>query len=372
MSCPAKHEEPQPCDCKWCDMAVYRDQRYFKRWWPDLSVTDVAPELRYVVEPARAATPSKPCKGCLGQEYFGGETTDIDRTGATAPLSRTRVRGLHVCEQQRKDNGYNASIVRWGSKTLLAYRSGWEGSRVRVAELDDSFLPGKDVELDLRHAQARDGHEDPRLFTHAGRLCVSFVGGGKAGNSWYASQLYAVLNDDLSVERVYHPRYNGRKRMEKNWAFFDWMGELFAVYSINPHVVLHVRGDAAYIFSESKQKLPWSGGRLRGGAAPVLVDSEYWHWFHGAHDFGDLMRGGFRTYSIGVVAFEARPPFRITRITPRPLFVGEKSCSNKAIIFPAGAILRGQTWLVSAGVHDKYTDILQWRHCDVEAAMEAV
>lgn len=353
-------------------MAVYKDQRYFSLWFPSLQLADVAPETRYAAAKIAEPKPIKRCGGCLGQEDFGGETSQIDRSGIVQPLSRVRVRNLRVCDRQRKDNGYNASVMRWNGKTLLAYRSGWEGSRVRIAELDESFLPGKDVELDLRHAQARDGQEDPRLFAHAGKLCVAFAGGGKHGDGWYSNQLYAVLRDDLTVERVHAPRYNSRKRMEKNWSFFSWAGELFAIYSIARNAVLHIQGDNAYPFSETKQSLPWSGGHLRGGSSPVLVGSEYWHWFHGAHDFGDLMRGGFRTYSIGVVAFEARPPFRVTRITPNPLLLGEKSCGNKAIIFPAGAMLRGQTWLVSAGVHDKHTDIMHWRHEDVEKQMEAV
>jgi hypothetical protein len=34
---PCKHAEPRPHDCRWCDMAVSRDARYLRLWWPDLA-----------------------------------------------------------------------------------------------------------------------------------------------------------------------------------------------------------------------------------------------------------------------------------------------------------------------------------------------
>ncbi len=66
--------------------------------------------------------------------------------------------------------------------------------------------------------------------------------------------------------------------------------------------------------------------------------------------------------------FAAAPPFRPLRISARPLLFG--SCKNPVnpeplsywqpiVVFPAGAIRRGATWYVSAGVNDFYTTLIE-------------
>ncbi len=287
------------------------------------------------------------------------------RANALPPLRTTRVHGLVASE---KDDGFNASILRYQGRLLLAYRSGWEGSQILVAELSEDFQPTRSVPLVIRHQLSRSGREDPRLFVHRGKLHVAFVGFVAAGGKTH--MLYARLTDGLEVEHVYAPEYAGRVwPKEKNWSFFEWSGELFAVYSIAPHVVLHVRGDHAYPFAETAVKLPWGGGHLRGGASPVLVGGEFWHWFHGAQD-----SAGFRRYSVGVVAFEARPPFRPTRISPAPLLWANDSTvpaeqPHKSITFPCGSVLEGGVWTISAGTHDAWVDVHEWPHAEVERSM---
>lgn len=353
-------------------MAVYVDTRYFDKWWPGLTLTDVAPETRYVVQLPKVKAPIKPCGGCLGKEDFGPEpsrTQPLNVKTLVQPASRTRITGLKVSNGTHKDHGYNGSLMRWRGELLLAYRSGWENSRVRLATLDEQLQPTRDVELNLAHPQAKDGQEDPRLFVWRRKLCVSYLGATRVTSGYATKQLFAVLNSNLEVESISYPWYAGSKPVEKNWVYFDWQGELFAFYSTAPSKILHVKDRTSQVFAEVKVKTPWNAGHIRGGTSPIRVGSEYWHWFHGAHDSGDLLSGGFRTYSIGVAAFEARPPFRLTRITPAPLFLGERSCSNKAIVFPAGAMLDNGEWRISAGVHDKFLDVFTWRHSDVEKVM---
>lgn len=264
---------------------------------------------------------------------------------------------------------FNASFIRYRGRLLLAYRTGWAGSQVHVAGLDPAtYAPGPSVTLALTHPRATYGREDPRLFVHRDRLHVSFTGvEPAAGGGVVTNQLYARLTDDLRVEEVFYPHYAGRASWEKNWSFFEWSGNLFAVYSIRPHLILHIVGDRAYPFAETPNPHPWGGGHLRGGAPPVLAGGELWHWFHGrTGSYYDAR------YNVGLYAFEPKPPFRILRMTPEPLqwddpaTKGDNYCP---VLFVAGALLDGDRWLVSCGVNDRWIEIREWAAASAAAAL---
>jgi predicted GH43/DUF377 family glycosyl hydrolase len=152
----------------------------------------------------------------------------------------------------------------------------------------------------------------------------------------------------------------------------------FAVYTINPHVVLQVSGDRASPFTTHSLSVPWSGGHLRGGASPVLVGDEYWSWFHGSVDAGAPTPAGrarTKVYNVGVYAFEARPPFRPTRITPQPVLWADERTREPAwcaVLFPCGAVLDGDRWRVSCGVHDREIRVFEWSHAEISDRMVKV
>ncbi len=57
---PCKHETPQPDSCKWCDMAINKDQRYAKLWW-DL---DIAIQTTKTSATGTRKQVRKPCIAC--------------------------------------------------------------------------------------------------------------------------------------------------------------------------------------------------------------------------------------------------------------------------------------------------------------------
>lgn len=264
----------------------------------------------------------------------------------------------------------NAGLTRWRGELILAYRTGWAGAQCHIAGLDDDFRVRWSRQLALHHLRANYGREDPRLFVHNDRLHVSFIGvEGTSGSSITTHQLYAELDDDLNPTRIHAPHYAARAAWEKNWSFFDHEGDLYAVYSVGPpHVVLKIDGDRAEKAFEEPNGRPWTGGLLRGGAPPVRVGDEYWHWFHGCHGQHESRR-----YNVGLYAFEARPPFRVTRQTPAPLMEDDPDTRPHGqycpVLFPAGAALEGDRWLISCGVHDRWVEIQEWDAAEVEAAM---
>jgi FkbM family methyltransferase len=267
---------------------------------------------------------------------------------------------------------FNSSLIAWGGGYLLAFRNGWRGSEIFLTPLDARFRPsGAPVKLDLRHPGANYGREDPRLFFHAGRLHVSFIGVVGGNRIRHTNQLYARIGDGLRVEAVFHPHFPGRREWEKNWQFFSHGGELYAVYSVAPHRVLRVRGDAAALAYETATYAPWVGGELRGGAAPVLAGGEWWCFFHDRVE----PPGRRRAYRLGLYTFEDRPPFRALRITPEPVLAADPATNRNNyadVVFPCGAVRDGDRWVVSCGVHDRWTELHAFGHADLDRRLVSI
>jgi predicted GH43/DUF377 family glycosyl hydrolase len=69
-----------------------------------------------------------------------------------------------------------------------------------------------------------------------------------------------------------------------------------------------------------------------------------------------------RRYYMGAYAFEAQPPFRVTRVTPEPILVGSIDDpwweGKPLVVFPCAALLSHGLnpdyfiWTVSLGVND--------------------
>jgi len=265
---------------------------------------------------------------------------------------------------------FNASLHRWRGRLLLAYRTGWKGAQIHVAPLSEDLTPaGPESTLNLWHPRCGYGREDPRFFEHAGSLWVSFIGVRGRDQVADTHQMLARLDDDLTVADVTYPHYDARRGWEKNWAFFSHGGDLLAVYDVHPHTVLRVEGDRALPAFRQDWPIRWAGGALRGGASPVLVGDEYWCWAHGKIEPRYM-------YSLGVYTFDAKPPFRPRRVTPQPLYWADRGTQPPGqyapVVFPCGAVLDGDRWRVSCGIHDRWIEVLEFDHRQVEKAMVSV
>lgn len=237
--------------------------------------------------------------------------------------------------------------------------------------MDRRFRPvGPAVRLDLRHADANYGREDPQLFIHRGALHVAFVGVlGNRGRVTKTSVLYARLGAGFSVEAVFAPKPPGvdRRQWQKNWQFFDHAGTLYAVYSIAPHKILRLDEDRAEWAHDTMCPFLWPGGELRGGASPVLVGDEYFSFFH------DKVPGaGKLFYRVGLYTFDAHPPFRVRRAVPHPVLAADPrtnvgpDANYCDCVFPRGAVRDGSDWVLSCGIHDRWTELHRLPHADLE------
>ncbi|WP_020472436.1 glycoside hydrolase family protein [Zavarzinella formosa] len=258
----------------------------------------------------------------------------------------------------------NCSLMPFSGRLLLAYRTGWVGANIHIAEIHEDMTPGGSKTIRLPHPMCVGGREDPRLFAHDGAMHLSFIGVRlrQPGNHTVARQLFARLDNDLNAVRVWEPKYDRTTEWEKNWQPFSHDGRLFVVYSMRPWVVLELTGDLALPVSEATG-VPWKFGLPRGGAAPVLHNGEWYAFFHGTDKSG-YDRGLPAIYTTGVCTFESKPPFRPLRITREPILWpvmadlpkgphGGKSW-YAATAFPCGAYLDGDQWVVSYGHNDHW------------------
>jgi predicted GH43/DUF377 family glycosyl hydrolase len=267
---------------------------------------------------------------------------------------------------------FNPSLIEYGDGYLMAWRSGWAGSDIYLSRLDWQFqaIRGQPVRLNLHHSEATWGREDPRLFWFRGQLHLSFIGVMPNPNSsdfGYTNVLYASLTDQLKVEKIYYPKIENRNSWEKNHAYFEHDGQLYAVYGYSPHRILRIDGEDTQ-WVHSTHSPGWKvNGEIRGGASPVFYAGEYWHWFHSRIE-------NPRRYCLGLYTFAAKPPFEVKRICPQAIHWADSATKPPdqycAAYFPCGALKQGSRWLISAGVHDRWGEVWEFEHSEMEKLLK--
>jgi predicted GH43/DUF377 family glycosyl hydrolase len=301
------------------------------------------------------------------------------------PRARIRLNTASMVGRRRDAHAqvFNCSAIPLGGpaadRVLLAFRVDLSRARIHVAELDRDMNPRSPSQrLELgRFPEDAHGQEDPRLWMHGGKFHVSYSGTAKRGPDVVASICYARLDatdDGFRVEEAFAPAYAERQPSEKNWGFFSYERQLFAVYQIHPvHRVLHVHESRAQLAADIEWPSTWQHGLMRGGAPPFRVGDEYWHWFHGFE-----RRPGMRLrYTAGLYTFEARPPFAPKRIVRTPVLVAPDESvpvGNRGpnVVYPGGAYLVDGTWHVSYGLHDTWNEVALLDMAELERLLEPV
>jgi len=211
--------------------------------------------------------------------------------------------------------------------------------------------------------------EDARVFQHEGTNYIAYTEGIYDKTPFLAIQQLSRLGPDWQPEDKFTIPYgfNGGRRSEKNWQFFSHDGRLHFVYSIVPHIVVESGPD--FDFKSAKEHrtnapLNWPGGQvLRGGTPPIRVGDSFITFFHSHAEH----REANRRYSMGAYTFEAKPPFRITAISPVLLRASEQDeivpnpsvpSWNPLVVFPVGAWQEKDggdaEFTVTLGVNDSF------------------
>lgn len=242
------------------------------------------------------------------------------------------------------DSHFNPSLVRLNGRTFLATR---HPHGIFFGELN-----GKLDRLELGFERC----EDPRLFLVANEIWISFavVDGNRV------HQAVGKLGNKPDIVEY------GEQSVEKNWTFFHLDNDIYFEYSISPHVVVRLKDFKEYTTINLH---PWSGGYLRGGAPPQLTEQGFVSFFHGCDEGKPVEGRSGRQYNIGAYLFELKPPFSILGQTADPLVwadpVSKPPHIPPSCIFPSGAVLSDDEWIVACGVHDSWIELLRWSHADV-------
>jgi hypothetical protein len=162
---------------------------------------------------------------------------------------------------------------------------------------------------------------------------------------------------------------------EKNWLFFPYGGSPHCVYMTKPFRVLRFDGRLNVVeeYQTDDFNPLWKHGEPRGGTPPVIVDGEYWTFFHSSLPWTETKR----RYHMGAMAFRVNPPFNITRCTTLPLLSGSIKDQwyppMPLVVFPGGAVFdeHRREWLVVFGVNDISCGYIRIPHADLKQLCRA-
>lgn len=322
------------------------------------------------------------------KERDGVVTTLVDSWDSTPGKVVRNVRSCEDCGERLAvkyrqggdrlplpDGHFNPSLAWHGGRLILSTRDNWGHSKVALWELRNtkpdhsgewSAFPIASFSSDHPEAPRL---EDSRLFNHHSYLCSMFNLPDK-----YPPKVvrvgWSTFKDGLRQMpgMTIYPSPNGNA-YEKNWApFIDRGDKLRWIYSTKPtHSVMRYGGAIQAETFHTPNPLPWTGGVIRGGAAPVRIGEELYHFFHGC-----LKGPRGNVYTVGCAVFESTPPFRVLRQTTTPLIwpdlpaLGE-SVVKRYVVWPGGAVLdygdrAGKLrpyWLLALGIDDTYCRIVK-------------
>ncbi|CAN5476031.1 hypothetical protein BH10CHL1_BH10CHL1_39650 [soil metagenome] len=241
------------------------------------------------------------------------------------------------------------------------------------------IVPGSVVPFSDSIQAGGDWHADARFCIFRDRLFIHYNDGYRKPNHIY---LVEVDPDTLAARGPARVLVlDGPQRaVEKNWMLFAHDDELWAIYSICPHVVLRLSwGEVGSVVCQRAYQHAWDAtayalpfGELRGGAPPVRLGDQYVSFFHSSFLVHPLRRLLFKVlrkrptnilhYVGGVYGFAAKPPFTPLWLQPTPILMPPSLPRHHAQLspiveysaYPCGAVLQNQRWILSFGARNEY------------------
>lgn len=215
--------------------------------------------------------------------------------------------------------------------------------------------------------------EDPRIFKWDDRYFITYTKREKHPfNDYYAALYLSELRPHYWFTNVI-PGTECRLRnpdcpymSQKNWLPFIYQDKLHFVYSVQPHVIYEwdiEKGIPVNIYHSIFNFDFWSQyGQIRGSTAPIKIENEWICFFHSSVTDNNWKR----TYYIGVYSFEDKIPFKIKRISQKPIecddFFKTPNLTvfyKHDVVFPMGVILEKDKLIVSYGHQDTTVNIME-------------
>lgn len=267
---------------------------------------------------------------------------------------------------------FNGCLFRNCKQTLFSARTKGFPSTTFLYNPADDFLFSDPKPLAVPATFEYCSIEDVRMFSHRGSTLASFTLAGQTANGWICQMLLGEINEKRELAWVQAIPSPTKALVEKNWVFFSVEGKLFMVYYPAPHVVYEVKlHERKASLGERWEAENWKAADLmenaRGGAPPVRVGDEFYHFYHTQHRHG---RGV--AYQVGLYTFATEPPWNIRRAIKGPLLSMVPSKRELDCIFPVGAALEGEKWTLSCGIQDHETMAITLDFIDLERILTKV
>lgn len=287
------------------------------------------------------------------------------------------------------DAAFNPSIFQMTNGSIwMLYRCEcvpwFKYSRIAVVQLDPLLCPIKETNRLLDLPTDWDGYnaEDPRFVAQSGEWI--FI----AYNDGFRQQIAEVSAVDWKVRRFGKIDECGGmvlSEKEKNWTFqlvSDGQPAVFKVlYSIHPWVELEVvlgdSGARAVHKRTHNWKCDWPHGQVRGGTQFI----DWWDgnrkldalFFHSSVKIADCKHGPVRQYYAGMATTDGT---RVVSMTP-PILIGEpcpieNRPSQHQVVFPTGAMVRGDHVVVSYGLDDLDCALTCWTKAELSSLLVPV
>ena len=339
----------------------------------------------------------KPCHTLIGEEVTAPGIVRCETCELRTSMSGREDRG----KLPIPDGHFNPSMIRYDGKLILATRDSWGHSKVALWELANTQQDWTGEWSANPIGSFASGHkdaprlEDPRLFIFRDRLCAQF----NLPDGYPPKRVqvgYCAFAKDLSgIESTEVYKSPNSNLYEKNWSPLVHDDELHWIYASKPkHVVIGPRETYS-----TDNNLPWTGGVIRGGATPVLMERGnllydyfdrkmeeslgfpasppyrekfYYHFFHGC-----LKRLEGNVYTMGCAVIEAKPPFPVLRQTSVPLLWPDlpgpgETVVKRFVTWPGGAVPHAGRWWICLGIDDTFCRIVSIPFADVESALTSV
>lgn len=229
---------------------------------------------------------------------------------------------------------FNPAILCLDGQWVLAYRVDFkpDGHHIAICRLDERLRVQPATVLPLSDLMVDGGllPQDPRLIRYQGRLWLyyDYYRPGQP-NCMVLVELDLVTLRPIGAARPLLLA-GPRQRTEKSWQLFVHAEELYAVYRLAPHVILHLDlSPSDHVICRPIHRVVWDDhgyarryGELRGGTPPVRMGDYYYSFFHSWSSSSRLDRLARPAAQAAYYWLKRRRPTRPTSAIQSPLSRG--------------------------------------------------
>ncbi len=228
----------------------------------------------------------------------------------------------------------------------------------------------KPIPLDIKDEIEFEQYEDPRVLVYNNKIYVSCATYSHDKFNLIHQKMLVFDENFNHIDNIHFEYgFNGKNRdkntgKEKNWTFFVQNDKLMCVYKMSPHTVVEFSWTGKVIseyITHNDIQSKWNFGLCRGGTNPIFKSGYYHSFFHSSV----YWKNGKNKYVMGYYKFDSHPPYTIIGISESPILWGNSvdqfiyEEQNPPVIFPCGAILDDNNFLISFGINDEKTGIIK-------------